>query len=81
LPARHYFTQDSSPIVQRLHGLPWARYVRRLDGAALKRVGASVAARCRCGRRPTGGYGYNLAYDPVASPRGDTFEGRDSRYS
>jgi formylglycine-generating enzyme required for sulfatase activity len=29
----------------------------------------------------TGGYGYNPAYDPSSSPRGDAFEGRDPRYS
>ncbi|MGE7089142.1 SUMF1/EgtB/PvdO family nonheme iron enzyme, partial [Achromobacter xylosoxidans] len=29
----------------------------------------------------TGGYGYNAAYDPDASERGDAFEGRDRRYS
>ena len=29
----------------------------------------------------TGGYGYNPAYDPASSARGDAFEGRDPRYS
>ena len=29
----------------------------------------------------TGGYGYNPAYDPAASKRGDLFEGRDPKYS
>lgn len=29
----------------------------------------------------TGGYGYNSAYAPDASERGDAFEGRDRRYS
>jgi len=29
----------------------------------------------------TGGYGYNPAYDPASSPRGDAFEGRLPRYS
>ncbi len=29
----------------------------------------------------TGGYGYNAAYDPKQSPRGDAFEGRDPKYS
>ncbi|MDD2544802.1 MAG: formylglycine-generating enzyme family protein [Burkholderiaceae bacterium] len=29
----------------------------------------------------TGGYGYNPAYDPAQSARGDAFEGRDARYS
>lgn len=29
----------------------------------------------------TGGYGYNPAYDPELSTRGDQFEGRDTRYS
>jgi formylglycine-generating enzyme required for sulfatase activity len=29
----------------------------------------------------TGGYGYNPAYDPATSPRGDAFEGRDARYA
>jgi len=29
----------------------------------------------------TGGYGYNPAYDPADSARGDAFEGRDPRYS
>ena len=29
----------------------------------------------------TGGYGYNPAYDPAASRRGDLFEGRDPMYS
>ncbi len=29
----------------------------------------------------TGGYGYNPAYDPAASKRGDAFEGRDPKYS
>lgn len=29
----------------------------------------------------TGGYGYNAAYDPATSRRGDAFEGRDPRYS
>jgi sulfatase modifying factor 1 len=29
----------------------------------------------------TGGYGYNPAYDPGTSARGDAFEGRDPRYS
>lgn len=29
----------------------------------------------------TGGYGYNPAYDPKASERGDAFEGRSPRYS
>lgn len=29
----------------------------------------------------TGGYGYNPAYDPAKSARGDAFEGRDPRYS
>jgi sulfatase modifying factor 1 len=29
----------------------------------------------------TGGYGYNPAYDPDKSTRGDQFEGRDTRYS
>ena len=29
----------------------------------------------------TGGYGYNPEYDPAKSARGDTFEGRDPRYS
>jgi formylglycine-generating enzyme required for sulfatase activity len=29
----------------------------------------------------TGGYGYNPAYDPTTSASGDTFEGRDRRYS
>ncbi len=28
----------------------------------------------------TGGYGYNPAYDPAASARGDAFEGRDPKY-
>ena len=29
----------------------------------------------------TGGYGYNPAYDPAKSQRGDAFEGRDPQYS
>ncbi|MDB5930591.1 MAG: formylglycine-rating enzyme family protein, partial [Polaromonas sp.] len=29
----------------------------------------------------TGGYGYNPAYDPAKSKRGDAFEGRDPKYS
>ena len=29
----------------------------------------------------TGGYGYNAAYDPATSKRGDAFEGRHPRYS
>lgn len=29
----------------------------------------------------TGGYGYNPAYDPATTKRGDAFEGRDPRYS
>ncbi|MFH0729959.1 MAG: formylglycine-generating enzyme family protein [Pseudomonadota bacterium] len=29
----------------------------------------------------TGGYGYNPAYDPEKSARGDAFDGRDQRYS
>ena len=29
----------------------------------------------------TGGHGYNPAYDPASSPRGDAFEGRLPRYS
>ena len=29
----------------------------------------------------TGGYGYNAAYDPATTARGDAFEGRDPRYS
>ena len=29
----------------------------------------------------TGGYGYNPAYDPRSSARGDAFEGRDPKYS
>jgi sulfatase modifying factor 1 len=29
----------------------------------------------------TGAYGYNPAYDPAKSPRGDAFEGRDPEYS
>ena len=29
----------------------------------------------------TGGYGYNAAYDPAKTRRGDAFEGRDPRYS
>lgn len=29
----------------------------------------------------TGGYGYNRAYDPARSKRGDAFEGRDPKYS
>jgi formylglycine-generating enzyme required for sulfatase activity len=29
----------------------------------------------------TGGYGYNAAYDPDKSERGDAFEGRDPKYS
>jgi formylglycine-generating enzyme required for sulfatase activity len=29
----------------------------------------------------TGGYGYNPAYDPATSARGDAFEGRDPQYS
>ena len=29
----------------------------------------------------TGGYGYNPAYDPAQSRRGDAFEGRDPKYS
>lgn len=29
----------------------------------------------------TGGYGYNPAYDPASSARGDAFEGRNPRYS
>jgi formylglycine-generating enzyme len=29
----------------------------------------------------TGGYGYNAAYDPAKSKRGDAFEGRDPKYS
>ena len=29
----------------------------------------------------TGGYGYNPAYDPKTSARGDAFEGRSTRYS
>ena len=29
----------------------------------------------------TGGYGYNPAYDPAKSKRGDAFEGRDPNYS
>ena len=29
----------------------------------------------------TGGYGYNPAYDPSTTRRGDAFEGRDPRYS
>ena len=32
-------------------------------------------------RDGTGGYGYNPAYDPARSVRGDAFEGRDPRYS
>jgi formylglycine-generating enzyme required for sulfatase activity len=32
-------------------------------------------------RDGTGGYGYNPAYDPATTPRGDAFEGRDPRYS
>lgn len=29
----------------------------------------------------TGGYGYNAAYDPATTQRGDAFEGRDPQYS
>ena len=29
----------------------------------------------------TGGYGYNAAYDPATTQRGDAFEGRDPKYS
>ena len=29
----------------------------------------------------TGGYGYNAAYDPTKTVRGDAFEGRDPKYS
>lgn len=29
----------------------------------------------------TGGYGYDAAYDPATSPRGDAFAGRDPRWS
>ena len=29
----------------------------------------------------TGGYGYNAAYDPATTARGDAFEGRDRQYS
>ena len=29
----------------------------------------------------TGGYGYNAAYDPATTARGDAFEGRDPKYS
>lgn len=29
----------------------------------------------------TGGYGYNPAYDPATTERGDAFDGRDPRYS
>jgi formylglycine-generating enzyme len=29
----------------------------------------------------TGGYGYNAAYDPATTVRGDAFEGRDPKYS
>ncbi|MEO9101684.1 MAG: formylglycine-generating enzyme family protein [Burkholderiaceae bacterium] len=29
----------------------------------------------------TGGYGYNSAYDPALTKRGDAFEGRDPKYS
>jgi formylglycine-generating enzyme len=29
----------------------------------------------------TGGYGYNAAYDPATTKRGDAFEGRDVKYS
>jgi sulfatase modifying factor 1 len=32
-------------------------------------------------RDGTGGYGFNPAYDPASSSRGDAFEGRDPRYS
>jgi len=32
-------------------------------------------------RDGTGGYGYNPAYDPATTQRGDAFEGRDLRYS
>jgi sulfatase modifying factor 1 len=32
-------------------------------------------------RDGTGGYGYNPAYDPATTSRGDAFEGRDPRYS
>jgi formylglycine-generating enzyme required for sulfatase activity len=32
-------------------------------------------------RDGTGGYGYNPAYDPAKTVRGDAFEGRDPRYS
>jgi len=32
-------------------------------------------------RDGTGGYGYNPAYDPTTTLRGDAFEGRDPRYS
>jgi formylglycine-generating enzyme required for sulfatase activity len=32
-------------------------------------------------RDGTGGYGYNPAYDPATTTRGDAFEGRDPRYS
>ena len=32
-------------------------------------------------RDGTGGYGYNAAYDPARTARGDAFEGRDARYS
>lgn len=32
-------------------------------------------------RDGTGGYGYNPEWDPARSARGDTFEGRDKRYS
>ena len=32
-------------------------------------------------RDGTGGYGYNPAYDPATTARGDNFEGRDPKYS
>jgi len=32
-------------------------------------------------RDGTGAYGFNPFYDPARSPRGDTFEGRDPKYS
>ena len=32
-------------------------------------------------RDGTGGYGFNPAYDPATTSRGDAFEGRDPRYS
>ena len=54
------------------HEVTVGQFRRFLDGSGY--VPESIADG-------TGGYGYNAAYDPATTERGDAFEGRNARYS